>query len=884
MRDGDVDRIIDAIVARQPVDWARAKLMCPTDRRLLQQLELIQSACKVDIEKGHATASPRSSSWRQFAPLTIVVMAFIQAVLAVVGYLIGVARATAVPPGAYMVAIIGFGAMAAWLFLGGAADPRARALGGFLILLAASFAPRFLLPPVPGAELFRGLYLDALFPAFLWRFVRQFPRTLHYSRTDRFAARGEELAWAIGAVLVVGNWLGAHGWSTVPTILMRTDPFGFLVYGATLLVLVAPAPVVVLIRSRSAVASERRRVAAFSIGFGLPLVLMAFEISLELLILPFREYMLANRAAATPYFFSILLLLPVVTAYAVLVDNVFDVRVTVGHVLRWLFARQVALSLTYAPFIVAGIYLYMNRDQTVAALIGERSAVLAVMTFIAGVVLTTMRDPALAFVDAHFQRGSVDLPAEAAVMTPLIGNARSIAELEQVLQTEVVRALSIRSLQFYVRNSTSSAYEPIDRSLPSIADDSAIASLLTGERAPFVLDHRIKRLLLPSDRQWCDVTGAAALVPVLARGDQAVGVIVLGSKAGNEGLTQPERAFLTGIAAAAGVRFEGFMHHQAAGSHGAEDDPIFECPKCSRVFASSAERCRCTSQLRLGSVPALLSNKFRAAAYVGSGGMGVVYEALDISLGRRVALKTLGRLSGVAVGRLETEAQMMAAVAHPNLAIIFGVERWRDTPVLVLEFCDRGTLTPRLGGPQRIDDVLRLGMLLAPALEQLHAAGILHRDIKPSNIGFTRDDTPKLLDFGLASLLTQSELLSPAAGSTSAPITQTQSVGIGHRRLVGTPLYLPPEALDGAFPDPGFDLWALSLLMFEAIAGRHPFADTTVPRVLGRIASLTQLDLRRLRRDCPGKIADAFQLMLSRDRDRRPRSAAELTVILATLI
>jgi serine/threonine protein kinase len=280
-----------------------------------------------------------------------------------------------------------------------------------------------------------------------------------------------------------------------------------------------------------------------------------------------------------------------------------------------------------------------------------------------------------------------------------------------------------------------------------------------------------------------------------------------------------------------------------------------------------------------------LSGKFRPLAYVGAGGMGVVYEALDVSLNRRVALKTLGQLSGDAASRLETEARLMAAVAHPNLAIIFAVERWRDTPVLVLEFCERGTLAGRLPAAQRIDEVLRLGLLLTPALEQLHRSGILHRDIKPSNIGFTRDDTPKLLDFGIASLLSESPWPPAHAPGAAAPATQTQSVRLeGQRRLVGTPLYLPPEALNGEPPDAGFDVWAMSLVMFEAIAGRHPFAAPTVDGVLHNIARSPVLHLETLRPDCPEAVASTFRRLLSPHRDERPRSASELAALLGALI
>jgi serine/threonine protein kinase len=280
----------------------------------------------------------------------------------------------------------------------------------------------------------------------------------------------------------------------------------------------------------------------------------------------------------------------------------------------------------------------------------------------------------------------------------------------------------------------------------------------------------------------------------------------------------------------------------------------------------------------------LLAQKFKAVSYIGAGGMGVVYRATDISLNRTVALKTLERLSGAAAERLATEARMMAVVAHPNLATIFGVERWRQTPVLVLEFFERGTLAARLGAAQPIDEMLRLGVLLAPALEQLHASGILHRDIKPSNIGLTRDEAPKLLDFGLASLVTAaSREGTRSTRGRSGRETQTVDLGVTHR-LAGTPLYLPPETLQGVTPNPAFDLWALSMVLFEAIAGWHPFAADSVEAVLAKVGRARVPDLSTIRRDCPAVVAAAFRGLLAADPGRRPATARDFGSVIAGLL
>ena len=170
--------------------------------------------------------------------------------------------------------------------------------------------------------------------------------------------------------------------------------------------------------------------------------------------------------------------------------------------------------------------------------------------------------------------------------------------------------------------------------------------------------------------------------------------------------------------------------------------------------------------------------------------MGVVYLGRDTALGREVALKTLPALRDGSVTRLRDEARAMAALNHGSLATIYGLEVWRRTPVLVVEYLAGGTLAERLAhGPLPRADLLSLGIRLAEALTYMHERGLVHRDVKPGNIGVTSDGLMKLLDFGLSA-----------------------DAGIP----AGTPAYLPPEALDGALPDAAVDLWALSTVLLHA--------------------------------------------------------------------
>jgi eukaryotic-like serine/threonine-protein kinase len=315
-------------------------------------------------------------------------------------------------------------------------------------------------------------------------------------------------------------------------------------------------------------------------------------------------------------------------------------------------------------------------------------------------------------------------------------------------------------------------------------------------------------------------------------------------------------------------------------------EPAAECSECGRIGPDVAERCACGSPRRQAPVPAVIAGKFRVDYRVGAGGMGVVYKGHDRSLNRPIALKTLTRLSPHAAERLGYEAQMMASVVHPHLATIYSLERWRGTPILVEEFLEGGTLSLRLRrGPQPLADVLQLGVALASALQHLHRNGVLHRDVKPSNIGFSGDGVPKLLDFGLASLLS-----SPPPGGSRFDATgdgeprATQSIAIDRGVIAGTPLYLSPEAARGHDTHVDFDVWGLAIVLYEAIAGAHPFAAPTVSEILDRVRATAVPDLRRFRSDCPDPVARGFGLMLAPNRNDRPRTATALHEMLQTLM
>ena len=179
----------------------------------------------------------------------------------------------------------------------------------------------------------------------------------------------------------------------------------------------------------------------------------------------------------------------------------------------------------------------------------------------------------------------------------------------------------------------------------------------------------------------------------------------------------------------------------------------------------------------------------------------------------------------------------------------------------------------------------RIGASAADALAHAHSQGVLHRDIKPSNIGYASDGTPKILDFGLAKILEHSRKAgTPPAVIPSDPeviaeltwgVEPTTSLTVT-QQLVGTPLYLSPEALAGQQPQPSFDLWGLGVVLYQAYAGQHPLAGESIVDLVKTLKRGALPDIRDYRGDCPAAFAAFLNDALSPVVSRRPISAADL--------
>ena len=257
---------------------------------------------------------------------------------------------------------------------------------------------------------------------------------------------------------------------------------------------------------------------------------------------------------------------------------------------------------------------------------------------------------------------------------------------------------------------------------------------------------------------------------------------------------------------------------------------------------------------------------------LGAGGMGEVYRARDTKLHRDVAIKILPDVfAGDAdrLGRFEREAHTLAALNHPNIAQIYGLEG----PALVMELVDGEDLASRLArGPLPLDEALTVARQVADALEAAHDRGIIHRDLKPANVKVRTDGTVKVLDFGLAKAVGQPETGTSHPSGTLPTIT---SPAVTHAGIIlGTAAYMAPEQARGQAVDKRADIWAFGCLLFEMLTGRRVFVGENVTDTIAAVVR-AEPDWTALPGDTPAPIRRLFRRCLEKDRKRRLADVAD---------
>ena len=905
------ESVADAIATGDDLDWDNVERAATKTRDvdLIPQLKIVAA-----IAARRVPAPRRPSQWsrtREAGVAVVLGIAVAQLVLAIVGTPSALVRVT----WPYIVNVLSFGLGGTMLLAGGGRDHRLPLLGGLFLTISSAFASSLLPPPGIGlggvlADVIRPLQPEAFVALMLWRFVREFPADIQRLKARRVASIFVDVSFVVGAVLFVTNVIGQLGDSTMPAwsmtffaLLDRNHPEQ--IYWPLLSIIAAPAIPFLLWKTRLETYEERRRVMLFVGALGVGLTPFVLAVIATPFVPTLRNPLVQQRVGVVLY--GALASIVPVTAYSVAVDRVMDLQFFIRTTLQYALARYAVWGISLGPLAYVAFDIQANQQMTIAEYLerARPTGPLALLSAI-GLVILACRQHLLRAIDRFFLRELPDQSQTLACLGRRYQRARSLRGVTGALAEELRTALRPTSVAVLLVNDDGTELVPIEGAAARIRGDSALLEVLRSTQGEIQFDsyalESIARMLPPVDREWLDDTDAHLLSPLVGSTRVFLGVVALSGTRTGLPYSAAHKALVTATCGQAAMQIENrrLRGREADDSRPRgngdkrgldwKDEPAAHCPGCRLVWRPEIQQCSCGSATTAAALPLFVQRKFRLERLIGVGGTGVVYLAVDMVLDRQVAIKTLPLLRPESAQRLHREARTMAAVLHPNLALIYGTEQWRGIPMLIVEYLGGGTLCDWFRrGPVSYEEVIDLGIVLSDVLDRVHASGVLHRDVKPSNIGYTSDGRPKLLDFGLA-LLDRAEdsgrtpgplsglAMEALAQSANPAVTVTVAEG-----LVGTPLYLAPEALAGVAPQPSFDLWALALVLYEALAGCHPFAADDVSAVLAAVERADVPDIRDYLPTCPTRLAAFLRDALSRNITRRPESASAMRTELRRL-
>jgi hypothetical protein len=570
--------------------------------------------------------------------------------------------------------------------------------------------------------------------------------------------------------------------------------------------------------------------------------------------------------------------IPLVLAYAVVKHRVLDIKVVVRRGVQYLLARRALQALVALPFVALLYVLLGHRDLTLTELVTETSAYLFWIA-LAGIALR-FRRPIRAWLDRRFFREEYDREQ---LMLKLLDESRrveTLSELSGLVSDTVIRAL-----------------HP-DRAFVWYRDPRERADTATGRQGPqpeFPADERwlswleqrgtLAKLPVPKDAglsrdaaRSFESRGIDVVVPIADSSDRLVGALLLGAKRSEEPYNAGDSRFLNAVARQTAVIRENLRlrarlseevrvrHDVLARLDDRLPELLKECPACGTCFSGAVESCPADGHALVLTLPIArtLEGRYRLDRVLGKGGMGAVYEAQDLRLERIVAVKVmLSRAFGqpAALRRFRREARAAARVSHPNIVTVYDVGALEaEGAYIVMERVRGETLRAALERERVLSPAVAaqwFGPLL-DGIDAAHARGIVHRDLKPENVMGERQESGalavKILDLGLVKL---------RADGAEQSVSMTQD-GV----IMGTPDYMSPEQLLGREVDQRADLFAIGVMLLEALTGRK----TLLGEADARRSPPEAIDAKPLSGDLDGLVRQCLAV----DASDRPESAAVL--------
>ena len=703
--------------------------------------------------------------------------------------------------------------------------------------------------------------------------------------------------WAAVLALIRLAVYGRHHWPVFanPRLLEWTD------YGAAAFYVAVPVCIfIVIVRNLVLVGEPNERRSARWIAIGsvaafLPYLVIRVILTLAEVMGNYNlhsnpQFLLAWRLAILATLF-----IPLTTAYVVLKYQMFDVHVVIRQGVQYLFAKGVLQAILAIPLVALTYSLVTNADRTVGDMIRNDSSIIVLLALLT--LVLRYRVPLMQALDRRFFRENY---REEQVLGSLIENVEklhSLGEMAQTVISEVGKALHPECVDVLYRDVFSGTFEnswgqspsPVRRFRLPVHSPLIAALRRSAEGGELV---SVLRRALPGaeDVRRLQICGIDLVVPMHGRSGSILGLLLLGRKLSDQPYTPGDRKLLQILAAQMAIVCENIaMQRQLEQERKVANqmrmrfetgriDAFRECPRCGRCFGPEVTSCETDGiePVFTLAVRRTLRERYRLDRLLGRGGMGSVYEAFDIMLQRKVAVKIMLPdviADSYALRRAYREARAAAGLNHPNIIAAYDFEVIEgEAAFLVMEYLPGQTMRERImaGDIERPVAAEWLDQVLT-GLEAAHAAGIVHRDLKPENILICSSpgSAPllKILDFGLAAKLARPE--------ESSTVNLTKP-GV----LIGSLQYMSPEQFNGRETDQRSDLFSAGVIAYELLMGVTPFnARTYHDKVLSMLER------------CPPDISPgspelnaAIRKCLALNPADRFSSAAELRLTLIPLI
>jgi eukaryotic-like serine/threonine-protein kinase len=539
--------------------------------------------------------------------------------------------------------------------------------------------------------------------------------------------------------------------------------------------------------------------------------------------------------------------IPLSVAYVVVRHQVLDIRVVVRRTVQYLLARRVLQAAVALPLLALLYTVVRHRDFTIAQLVVETREYLYWLGA-AGLALS-FRGRLGRWLDRRFFRAEFDREQLLLALLDDVRRVDSMPELARVVNDRLSVALHPSCTHVWYR-------DPAELAQASATDPALTPpDVPAGESWTAWLEQRGEAVALPApaeagltrrELQWFKSRGVSLVVPIMDSGDRLVGALLLGEKLSEEPYTAGDARLLGTIARQMGVARDNLRLRARVGEEVRIKHDVLarldrhipgllrECPGCGACFDDDRAHCPADGHRISLSLPVTrtIDGKYRLDRLLGKGGMGAVYEAHDLRLARTVAVKImLGREFGqqAALRRFQREARATARLNHPNIVAVYDYGPLPgDGAYLVMERVHGATLRAELARCRTLSPTVAAAWFdpLLDGRAAANDAGIVHRDLKPENVMGRHAEgarvAVKILDLGLVKVRATD-------GVTSAAVT---AAGV----IMGTPSYMAPEQLLGLEVDERADIFAIGIMLVEALTGTRPQAALD-PRRAAALAS-----------------------------------------------